>query len=256
MSQVQLNNTGRVRKVLPKDPVLTETVPAGLTTYLQTDDTRMQKIEKQSYDKELEQAIRKSIKIKIRRNGYTQTFAAHYGCPPESSDYALLQELDQLDEEEEWGQRLSGQQTVGLWCTLSPEPGITSPHELLETMEKIAKKKGVAIMTYSIENYGVISEHPHAHFLILLDKSQQSGERNKMKATITRICKPFKTKTERYLDITAVSKKSYDKKLAYVKGKKIDSDKAEKVLEDIEWRKEHGLKDWYIYPPMPKHDQD
>lgn len=207
-------------------------------------------------DKVVQDIVRKVIKIKIKKQGHERVVRDIYRIPdtdcPEIVDYA--KELDQLEDEEEWG-KLSGQETMALFVTLSPEPGTATPEDMLETFNKMfgKAKKGVTIAVWSIEQSGTKSKdnigyHPHVHCLIVLDKTNQSGERSKVKAMLLRNLKKYRTKSDAYLDIKPVSDRKIDDKLLYIKGEKRDKFKQEQVQADIEWRQEHGYSPFYASP--------
>lgn len=227
---------------------------AGTIAFANSNEaTRSRKAMEIAEDKEIQDITRKVIKIKIKRQGALQTMSDIYHCPPGTSLHDLLVEYDKLTEEEELGTKLSSHETVALWCTLSPEPESCTHTDLLKTMQQISEKKGINIITWSIEQSGTeqadnIGYHPHAHFLILLDKTVQQGERKKMKNTVERICKKYKTKSDVYLQIRMSSMKAYNKHLRYVKGDKDDKTKHAQVNADNIWRNKHGMQKYYMQP--------
>ena len=175
-------------------------------------------------------------------------FTEHFGNNP--LIVQLGERYDALLEKQNFDSKLSPQETVALFVTLSPEPDIVNAYGILEYMKRIAVKKGVSSMIWSVENYGVQSEHVHCHAVIVLDKTTQNGQRNRMKNTIVNVCKKLKTKSDAYLDIKPVSEKKLKDKVAYVKGEKVDQLKLQGVMKDKEWRKGLGLKDYYVYPEI------
>lgn len=235
---------------------VTETVPAGYNEYVNGHvHTRVEKQVCKAQDEMIKDVTKKVIKIRIRNQGALKTFTDIYGCPPGSAHYALFEEYDQLQEQEEFGSRLTAQQTVGLFVTLSPEPGTVTADELQESFMKmfgLKPKKGINMAVWCIEKATLDGQdnHPHVHCAIQLDKTVVNGERGKVKAMLIRHLKKYKTKSEAYLDIQSVSEKSWNKKIAYIKGEKTDPAKQPMVDRDRAWRRSVGLQDVYAYPDM------
>lgn len=206
-------------------------------------------------DDMLKDIVKRVIKIKVKRDGAVKTFQTIYSIPDSSRDISYLKQYDELMEEEEMGTRLSAQDTFGLWCTLSPEPTSCTPEQLLSTMERIAKKKGITIMLYSIEQSGTqannnIGYHPHAHFFIQLDKTVQQGQRTRMANSVKNVCKSYKTKSDVYLQIKPVSEKNSESKIKYIMGDKTDKTKQAQVDADAIWRKQIGIEPFYTFSSL------
>lgn len=202
--------------------------------------------------KEYQDDVRRIIKIKRREKGITETYAHIFaGCLPGTNQYAQLQEMEEILEQEEWG-KLSAQNTIALFVTLSPEPGTVTPIELLASFEKMLgkDKQGIAQSYWSIENEGTNGPHPHIHSLIYLDKTKPSGERGKVRAMIKRHLEKYKTKTEHYLQIKPVSEAKVKDKLDYVMGNKREKVKMEFVEKDRQWRKDNNYQELYAHPPI------
>lgn len=209
-------------------------------------------------NKELQEAIRKTIKIKIKKQGYAETMKAIFQIPEGNSTLLDLQELDDEEERQKLGGKLTAQETYSLWCTLSPEPGTTTWIEMQQSMEKLSKKKGVAWMMWSHEQSGTSSQanigsHPHVHFLIILDKQEQSGQATRMKCGIESTLKGYRTKNDCYLQVRACGYadqfKTHKSKIAYMLGQKTDKKKQPQVDADKIWREQQGIEEYYCTDP-------
>ena len=258
MSELQVVSSSRSRKVVLESPVQEEVqtplagpLPLSVAPSEGVDVSQViDRVEKDyvvAVSKEVQAEFRKNIKVKIVRKGRVAAYSEVLGYVP-SLLQKVLEENDQYDEEQEFGSRLSAQDTVALFVTLSPEPGSATIFQMHDSMKRISVKKGIVCMFWVLENYGGKGQHPHVHALILLDKTVVNGERGKMKSTVVRILKGYRTKSDAYLDIKPVSEKSYQKKLDYIVGKKYDKDKMKLVEQDRLWRRELGLSDYYVYP--------
>lgn len=109
----------------------------------------------------------------------------------------------------------------------------------------LSKKTGMKSCHFNIEQSGTVAGgnvgyHPHSHILIELDKSCQTGERKRMKNKIERYFSKYRTKSNAYLDVRAVSATTYPKKLDYINGKK-EADKAAQLEADTVYREQCGL---------------
>lgn len=206
--------------------------------------------------KVIQDALQKRMRNLISRDGYVNAFTSSligHGCPDDDPILRDLAELDQMEEQKEWG-KLTPQQTVALFVTLSPEPGSTTAHDIINAMSKLIKPSaGLLYGIFNIEQNGTsdnLGHHPHSHCLLVLDKSNQSGERSKMKAKVERNLKRFKTKSDAYLQVKSVSAKGLQSKIDYVLGNKVDPVKRDAVALDRVWREQEGFQD--IYGDVPE----
>lgn len=211
---------------------------------------RVSKIQQRAEDKLLEDVVKKTIKIRIAKEGYVKALTEIFPVPEGSSMYSILEEAEKNEEESTWG-KLSGQDTVALFVTLSPLPGSTTPQAMLEDIEKLSSRKGIEYAMWSIEQSGTIEKgnvgyHPHIHMLIYLDKSVQQGQRGKMKTTVERRLKKYRSTSDAYLDIKACSEKTAKDKREYINGNKRVESKKKQVEADQKWREQEGFEKLYI----------
>lgn len=212
---------------------------------------RMVNLTIKAQDKLYMDTYMKVIKMKAAKQGMAKVLAAEMGIWPGSSWHDVLDDFDELEESKGWG-KTSAKDTIGLFITLSPEPGTATADEMLASLDKMfgKPKKGINASMWCVEQSGTVEKgnvgyHPHVHALILLNKNDQSGERAKAKAMVVRNLKKYKTKSDAYLDVKAVSEGKLDDKIAYIMGKKTDKSKQPQVDADVIWRSENGYESVY-----------
>lgn len=166
------------------------------------------------------------------------------------SDRQFFSDIDQLAQTRKWG-KLSAKDTVALFVTFSPEPGtITGSQIQLLIFPWLTKNhKGISSWIYCVEQSGTLQEqnegyHPHAHILLQLNKSHQCGEREKVRDRIVSKFSSFRTKSDNFLQIKAVSQNKLEDKIGYIKGIKYE-EKTSQLEADRVWRKKLNLLDYY-----------
>lgn len=165
----------------------------------------------------------------------------------------LLEELDALEEQND-NKGISNKDLYGYWVTVNPPYEDKDTEEvarsLLQSIEKLAKKKGIFSMQWVMEQSGKKEEdmgkHPHAHILIQRNNTNQSGESTKLKKSIKSSFKKFGNQ----LDIKSVSITNFQGRERYIRGQKTDTDKNSALKIDQKWRKTLMFKPFYLYPEM------
>lgn len=200
------------------------------------------------FDKALDRADMNIIQTwrtkQIKKHGIIEALGA---TPDTWGDYyPRLLQIDEDNYKDDTHGKLTPKETFGFFITLSPEPETVIPLQLEEVATRITKAKGCLEYMFVIEQSGTgsphpVGYHPHVHILVKLNKDNQGGEPRRFYNEIKRKCAKFKTKSEAFLQIKAVSKKNYPKKEEYIRGEKIDPSKLHLVKLDIEWREKNKI---------------
>lgn len=214
------------------------------------DSQKQVNIVENSQNKELGEVIRKVIKYRIQKNGAYETFNQVIKLDILTEGY--LREYDEIESEKGLSNtKLTAHDTYGLFVTLSPETGAFDAIEMHNYLHKLLMKdkKGILdiiwCMEQSSDEFSGKGTHPHAHMLLVLDKTDPSGERARVQKWLQTKLSRYRTKSDVYLDIKCVSQKKLPDKADYIKGIKFDENKKLKVIVDKEWRKDNGWPDYY-----------
>jgi len=137
--------------------------------------------------------------------------------------------------------QLTPQDTVGLMVTFSPSEECNfTVGSLTRLALKVCKRHiGIKSSGFVLEQRGETEEEmgmgAHFHALIELDKTVPAGERARETRRIKDYLKRYRTTTDHFLEIKAVSAKSWPNKVAYCHGEK-QEEKGEKLRIDEIWR--------------------
>jgi len=215
------------------------------------------KAQKQAQEKYISGIYTKAYKVIEQERGYLEAVKSSFFMENPFVPDSLIDAIGVIgldDERRTWG-KLSGTDTVALFVTVSPEPGSIQEFTFLSLVHKFCRKsrKGIRGALYCFEQSGYeggpeLGYHPHAHILLFLDKTQEAGERARVRKQVYGAFSKLKTKSEAYLQVKAVSKKSVQSKVDYILGNKHKDDAPAKHKYDLAWRQKIQLQDVYLTP--------
>lgn len=178
--------------------------------------------------------------------GVLTTLGSHKDYEWTQDTMANMEEIDNWNYKKQTRGKLTPQQTYGFFITVSPEPDTVNYYDLIQCIEAIMKKKGCKDAYAVLEQNGTgdplpLGYHPHFHMLVKLNKMNQNGQPRRFYNGVRMTCLRFKTKSEAFLQIKAVSEKNFQNKLDYINGKKTDPAKQKLVLLDRIWRDDNKI---------------
>lgn len=140
-----------------------------------------------------------------------------------------------------------GADVKNLWITINPKHDDNVVAILRKRMEKLSSKPFVKELRWTYEQRGECSDTKgtgvHLHMLLgLKDFSRLDNVKRSIHTTFDDICG-----NKLCVDIRKVSDVRVNDKIEYLQGNKWDADKDDKILTDIEWRKDEGLESFYYF---------
>lgn len=203
----------------------------------------------------LEDDFKVTVRRLVKRHGVVKYYGSVLNVKEGSSAHDTLKLVEAEKDKQEFGTKLTAQETYGIFLTVSPKPDQTDAFNLFKVAEKTFRKlhAGHSCYVWCIEQNGGLDDkhpigyHPHLHAVIVLDKGggKQGAEPRKASNWLIERFKAFNN-CNASIQTQWLSKKMIADKCDYVMGKKRDDRKLDLVEVDKSWRKDNGWEDFYV----------